>query len=186
MADMAQSRNGSNLLIYSRKIHAISTLNMSPWFAQGPGIPPPGSGVATRTMRSLAQWPHSVASARVVAGGRYPAVASAAVSGAKLSDAEWAEIIPAMPTRARGFLRNRSDLGPETRRALAIWSSADFVLPVPHNCRSGQWRPNPGHCRTDRAAAQRARNARSAVSALCRRGIQRFPRKDRRNPLRNR
>jgi hypothetical protein len=49
--------------------------------------------------------------------GDIPSVASAAISGAKLSDAEWAEIIPALPTRARGFLRNRSDLGPETRRA---------------------------------------------------------------------
>lgn len=63
--------------------------------------------------------------------GDIPSVASAAISGAKLSDAEWAEIIPALPTRARGFLRNRSDLGPETRRALVLWSSADFVLPVP-------------------------------------------------------
>jgi len=63
--------------------------------------------------------------------GDIPAVASAAISGARLNDAEWAGIIPAMPTRARGFLRNRSDLGPETRRALAIWSSADFVLPTP-------------------------------------------------------
>lgn len=63
--------------------------------------------------------------------GDAPRVAAAAVNGAKLSDTEWAEIIPAMPTRARGFLRNRSDLGPETRRALLIWSSADFVLPVP-------------------------------------------------------
>lgn len=63
--------------------------------------------------------------------GDIPTVASAAVSGSNLTDAEWAEIVPAMPTRARGFLRNRKDLGPETRRALAIWSSADFVLPVP-------------------------------------------------------
>ncbi len=63
--------------------------------------------------------------------GDIPSVASAAVSGARLSDTEWAEIVPAMPTRARGFLRNRADLGPETRRALVIWSSADFVLPVP-------------------------------------------------------
>jgi hypothetical protein len=63
--------------------------------------------------------------------GDIPDVAAAAVSGARLSDDEWAEIVPAMPTRARGFLRNRSDLGPNTRRALAIWSAADFVLPVP-------------------------------------------------------
>ena len=63
--------------------------------------------------------------------GDIPRVASAAVSGARLSDGEWAEIIPAMPTRARGFLRNRNDLGPNTRRALTIWAAADFVLPLP-------------------------------------------------------
>ncbi len=57
-----------------------------------------------------------------------PPVASAAVSGANLSDMEWAEIVPALPIRARGFLRNRSDLGPITQRTLRIWSSADFVL----------------------------------------------------------
>ncbi len=59
-----------------------------------------------------------------------PPVASAAISGAHLSDAEWAEIIPALPTRARGFLRNRTDMGPMTLRALRVWSSADFLLPA--------------------------------------------------------
>lgn len=63
--------------------------------------------------------------------GDIPDVAAAAVAGARLSDDEWAEIVPAMPTRARGFLRNRGDIGPNTRRVLAIWSAADFVLPVP-------------------------------------------------------
>jgi hypothetical protein len=63
--------------------------------------------------------------------GDIPAVAAAAISAARLTDTEWAAIIPAMPTRARGFLRNRKDLGPDAQRALAIWSSADFILPVP-------------------------------------------------------
>jgi signal transduction histidine kinase len=58
-------------------------------------------------------------------------VAAAAIAGARLSDREWADIIPHLPTRARGFLRNRSDLGIEARRALVTWSSADFVLPTP-------------------------------------------------------
>ncbi len=57
-----------------------------------------------------------------------PDVASAAISGACLSDSEWADIIPALPVRARGFLRNRSDLGPVTKRTLLVWSSVDFVL----------------------------------------------------------
>lgn len=57
-----------------------------------------------------------------------PAVAAAAVSGARLSDTQWADIVPHMPTRARGFLRNRRDIGPMTLRALQLLSSADFVL----------------------------------------------------------
>jgi His Kinase A (phospho-acceptor) domain len=57
-----------------------------------------------------------------------PDVASAAISGARLSDSEWADIIPALPVRARGFLRNRSDLEPLTKKTLLIWSSVDFVL----------------------------------------------------------
>lgn len=83
-----------------------------------------------QAVRSLAGRIHSPALVLLLAGD-VPAVASAAISGAKLPDAEWAEIIPALPTRARGFLRNRNDLGPETRRALVFWSSADFILPVP-------------------------------------------------------
>lgn len=63
--------------------------------------------------------------------GDVPAVASAAIAGARLDDQQWADIIPHLPTRARGFLRNRPDMGPLTRRALWVWSSADFVLPMP-------------------------------------------------------
>lgn len=83
-----------------------------------------------QAVRSLGGRIHSPALVLLLAGD-VPAVASAAISGAKLPDAEWVEIIPALPTRARGFLRNRNDLGPETRRALMFWSSADFILPVP-------------------------------------------------------
>jgi hypothetical protein len=60
--------------------------------------------------------------------GDVPAVAAAAVSAARLSDHEWADIVPHMSTRARGFLRNRGDMGPMTRRALRSCSSADFAL----------------------------------------------------------
>jgi His Kinase A (phospho-acceptor) domain len=92
-----------------------------------PLVPPTVREQCVRSLAGRIQSPPLV----LLLAGDIPQVASAAVSGAKLSDAEWTEIIPAMPTRARGFLRNRSDLGPETRRALVIWSSADFVLPVP-------------------------------------------------------
>lgn len=57
-----------------------------------------------------------------------PAVAAAAVRGARLNDTQWADIVPHLSTRARGFLRNRRDLGPMTQRVLRLWSSADFVL----------------------------------------------------------
>ncbi len=57
-----------------------------------------------------------------------PAVAAAAISGARLLDEEWAAIIPSLSVRARGFLRMRSDLGSKTQQALSYWSSGDFVL----------------------------------------------------------
>ncbi len=59
--------------------------------------------------------------------GDVPAVAAAAVRGARLSDAEWADIVPHMSTRAREYLRDRGDNGPMTLRALRLLSSADFV-----------------------------------------------------------
>lgn len=60
--------------------------------------------------------------------GDVPAVAAAAVRGARLNDTQWADVVPHLSTRARGFLRNRRDLGPMTQRVLRLWSSADFVL----------------------------------------------------------
>lgn len=92
-----------------------------------PQVPPAKRELCVRSLAGRIQSPPLV----LLLAGDVPAVASAAVSGAKLGDEEWAAIVPAMPTRARGFLRNRKDLGPNTWRALAIWSSADFVLPVP-------------------------------------------------------
>jgi His Kinase A (phospho-acceptor) domain len=63
--------------------------------------------------------------------GDAPPVAAAAIAGAVLTDREWADIVPHLTTRARGFLRNRKDIGPATRRSLMAWSSADFILPTP-------------------------------------------------------
>lgn len=58
-----------------------------------------------------------------------PAVAAAVISGAKLDDEQWADLVPHLPVRARGFLRMRRDLGLLTRRALMLHSSGDFALP---------------------------------------------------------
>lgn len=59
----------------------------------------------------------------------HPAIAATAIMAAQLDDDIWAEMIPSLPTRARGFLRNRNDLGPKANKALMICSKADFVLP---------------------------------------------------------
>ncbi len=61
-----------------------------------------------------------------------PRIAIAAIRGARLSDAQWSDLVPHLPVRARGFLRNRDNLGPKTLNALRNWSGADFVLPNPH------------------------------------------------------
>jgi hypothetical protein len=58
-----------------------------------------------------------------------PPVSAAAISAAKLDDMQWAELVPQLPVRARGFLRLRSDLGPLTLRALALHAGGDFALP---------------------------------------------------------
>ena len=58
-----------------------------------------------------------------------PDIAAAAVAGARLTDDEWADLVPHLPVRARGFLRNRRDLGRRATKALSIWSAADFALP---------------------------------------------------------
>ena len=60
--------------------------------------------------------------------GDVPTVAAAAGNAARLSDHEWADIVPHMSSRARGFLRTRGDIGPMTLHALRSCSSADFVL----------------------------------------------------------
>ncbi|MEY3623237.1 MAG: hypothetical protein RLZZ407_796 [Pseudomonadota bacterium] len=60
--------------------------------------------------------------------GDVPAVAAAAVRGARLNDTEWADIVPYMSTRAREYVRNRGDNGPMTLRALRLLSSADYAL----------------------------------------------------------
>lgn len=61
--------------------------------------------------------------------GDDPAVAAAAIARARLSDSEWLDLIPALPVPARGFLRLRSDLGPEVRGLLDRLGVHDRGLP---------------------------------------------------------
>lgn len=58
-----------------------------------------------------------------------PPIASAAIQAARLSDDQWAQLIPALPVRARGFLRNRRDLGQRTRAMLDRLGVYDMALP---------------------------------------------------------
>ena len=58
-----------------------------------------------------------------------PAICAAAMASARLSDEEWGALIPELPSRARGYLRNRRDLGPLAAQSLDHWKSADFRLP---------------------------------------------------------
>jgi hypothetical protein len=61
--------------------------------------------------------------------GDVPPVSAAAIAGARLDDEQWAELVPNLSVRARGFMRLRGDLGPLAMRALALHSGGDFALP---------------------------------------------------------
>ncbi|WP_054133155.1 sensor histidine kinase KdpD [Blastomonas sp. AAP25] len=58
-----------------------------------------------------------------------PQIASAAIRAARLTDSQWAALVPALPTRARGFLRHRRDLGARTRALLDQLGLYDTALP---------------------------------------------------------
>lgn len=57
-----------------------------------------------------------------------PAVCAAAMTCAQLPDALWPGLLAKLGPTARGVLRSRRDLGPETRRALNSFGSNDLVL----------------------------------------------------------
>jgi two-component system OmpR family sensor kinase len=56
------------------------------------------------------------------------AIANAAIKAARLSDSEWAQLVPEMSVMARGALRLRRDLGPKTVEKLAQYGVSDQVL----------------------------------------------------------
>jgi signal transduction histidine kinase len=57
-----------------------------------------------------------------------PSICAAAMARARLPDTVWPDILSVLGPTARGVLRNRSDLGPETERALAAFGQTDLVL----------------------------------------------------------
>lgn len=59
-----------------------------------------------------------------------PAIAGAAMAAARLDDEEWHMLIPDLPVRARGFLRNRRDLGAHAMHTLSTFGPLDLALPA--------------------------------------------------------
>lgn len=57
--------------------------------------------------------------------------AAAALAVARLDEAEWRDLIPALPVMARGFLRHRRDLPQGTRDLLRRLGAGDMLLPQP-------------------------------------------------------
>jgi len=57
-----------------------------------------------------------------------PAICAAAMSRARLPDEVWPELLSGLGPTARGVLRGRRDVGPQTRRALDSFGKTDFVL----------------------------------------------------------
>ena len=60
-----------------------------------------------------------------------PEVASAALNRAELSSEDWTALIPRLPVRARGFLRNRRDLPVDAEALLSRLGVHDRGLPAP-------------------------------------------------------
>ncbi|MEZ5689524.1 MAG: histidine kinase dimerization/phospho-acceptor domain-containing protein [Caenibius sp.] len=63
--------------------------------------------------------------------GQEPVVAVAAMERARLPDEVWLALIPQLPVRARGFLRNRRDLTDDVTRLLGNLGVRDLVLTAP-------------------------------------------------------
>lgn len=60
-----------------------------------------------------------------------PRAASAIIGSANLPEEDWLALIPRLPTRARGFLRHRTDLGDNVRAMLSRLGINDFLLSAP-------------------------------------------------------
>ncbi|MXO84916.1 hypothetical protein GRI38_02570 [Altererythrobacter aurantiacus] len=80
-----------------------------------------------------AGWRFRNASLASYFAGESPDIASAALGKVKLSPEEWADLIPALPVRARGFLRLRDDLPPAATQVLERLGVHDRALPLPDN-----------------------------------------------------
>jgi signal transduction histidine kinase len=60
----------------------------------------------------------------------HPSLVSVMMANARLSDADWATIIPDLGPLARSVLRRRPDLGPAAQSVLAQFGPVDMTLPL--------------------------------------------------------
>lgn len=72
-----------------------------------------------------------------------PEVASAALNRAELSSEDWTALIPRLPVRARGFLRNRRDLPVDAESLLTRLGVHDRGLPAPTASAAAEEHPKP-------------------------------------------
>ncbi|HVJ03310.1 MAG TPA: HAMP domain-containing sensor histidine kinase [Sphingomonas sp.] len=105
-------------------------------------VPPDSRTMATlRALRPEVPAAVRAASARALEFGNPPGplvrllvlddleVGLPVLRSARLSSAEWIQLVPDLSPAARSVLRNRRDLSPVVRRALESFGPADFVLP---------------------------------------------------------
>lgn len=57
-----------------------------------------------------------------------PSISAAAMARAQLPDRLWPDLLSSLTPTARGVLRGRRDIGPQTRRALDAFGATDLVL----------------------------------------------------------
>ncbi|WP_298395611.1 HAMP domain-containing sensor histidine kinase [Sphingobium sp.] len=67
-----------------------------------------------------------------------PSIAAAAMARAQLPDNAWVDVLPHLTPTARGVLRGRRDIGPETRKALEAFGAHDLVLTTVRHDMVGQ------------------------------------------------
>lgn len=108
--------------------HAVNPAGEYAWRwvkAVRPEVP---IAVRLRASQSLAGICSSPDIVRFFAGD-LPVIGAPILSQAQLSSSDWRDILPFLPVAARALLRNRGDMEPAVRVALAAYGAHDFALP---------------------------------------------------------
>ncbi len=99
-----------------------------------------GASDLIRRLRSEVPVASRISAARALAGQRIPPglmallaeepapVAAPVLTGARLSEEEWLDLLPRLSPTARSLVRHRRDLSPPVVQALASFGAADMIL----------------------------------------------------------